>query len=85
MKLKKYSDHIFTITTISAIMGKGVCGVGHDDNMVAWTGAGLHFCVWYYPNKRLVRIDEIDLTDAQHYAILGFCALKEIDIDSDNA
>lgn len=85
MKVKKYSDHIFTISAISAIMGQGAGGVGHADNMVAWTGAGLHFCVWYYPDKKIVRIDELDLTDAQHYAIIGFCAVKGIEIYSDNA
>jgi hypothetical protein len=75
MKKDKLLNTLFAIGEISAFFGSGP-SYG-DAESVAWSRNG-DFSVDYDYKKNRVTVYALNLTDAQFYAIVGYCVVSGI-------
>jgi len=78
MKLKRDTDHVFTISAITNFLGSSVSYA--DATKIAWQAKKGEYAVAYCPDTKTVTVNSWRLSELKFFAVVGYCQLHEIDL-----
>lgn len=76
MNLKRDTDHVFTISAITNLIGSSVSYT--DATEIAWQAKKGEFAVAYCPDAKTVKVNSWRLSEMKFFAVVGYCNLHEI-------
>ena len=75
MNLKRDTDHVFTISAITNLIGSSVSYT--DATEIAWQAKKGEFAVAYCPDANPVKVNSWRLSEMKFFAVVGYCNLHE--------